>query len=142
MSTNAPDPRLGGLEQALAALRPAADGLDRDNLLFRAGQASTRRPRWPWPAAAAAANLLAVGLGVVLLVRPGPPTVERVVVLREPASTPSEPPSFATSRPEGGGTGYLLLREQVLEHGVESLPPPLPVQGGESALSARSLLDL
>jgi hypothetical protein len=38
---------LAALEQQLAALTPTAPRIDRDKLMFAAGQAAVSRPRWP-----------------------------------------------------------------------------------------------
>ena len=50
------------LEAALARLTPAASGLDHDELLYRAGQASVRRRCQAWQFSAAVTTLLFVGL--------------------------------------------------------------------------------
>jgi hypothetical protein len=85
---------LTAFEAALAALRPRDDVLDRDRLMFLAGQVSvqssdagavgsrgSRRHRWGWPAAFGAMTTIAAGLLVTLAVRP-PRTVERIVEVR------------------------------------------------------------
>ena len=65
------------LERALALLRPAASGIDRDSFLFLAGRASaeavwpgTALGRWTWPAATLISSL-AAALMLVLLVTHG-----------------------------------------------------------------------
>jgi len=97
------------LESALAALVPRMEGLNRDRLMFLAGQASVepkiaqpavgqvanlpsrrqigslphswprRSTRWGWPAAFAAMTGLAASLLVALAIRPAPPVIERIV---------------------------------------------------------------
>jgi hypothetical protein len=70
-------PDLKAIEAQLAALRPREDGLDRERLMFLAGQASVRRPeltarRWAWPASFAAMTAAAVLLlAIVLRHEPG-----------------------------------------------------------------------
>jgi len=140
MSSSPPDPRLSALEAALAGLTPSAAGLSRDAILYQAGQQSARAPGWqrwaPW-AAAASALLLAPALG--LMFRPAPEirtevrTVERVVVVGEPAPNP-EPPDQPLAPPPGtvastatalaAQPSYLRLRQSVLRHGADALPEP------------------
>ena len=63
-----------GVERLLASFAPRPSRLDRDRLLFLAGQASietavpTRTP-WYWPASTAMASLCAAVLAIVLLVQ-------------------------------------------------------------------------
>jgi hypothetical protein len=130
-----PADELTALETALRALPPAGPALDRDAVLFRAGQAAAARPRWGWPLAAAASLLAAVGLGLLHYLQPPPAPVERIVyvpVVREkvievaiqgaPAAAPERTP-VAWNDP----LSYTALRTQALRHGVESLPGPPPV---------------
>jgi hypothetical protein len=139
MSERPLGPELAALESALLALAPAPAGINRDRLLFRAGQASASRRGWAWPAATAALALVAVALGSAWLLRPGPPErVERVYV-RVPAgdkgiqASPMETPSpsrradAAPLAPERGNEWddterYLKLRNQVIALGADSLP--------------------
>jgi hypothetical protein len=118
MSEQPRDPALTALEAALAALKPAPDGIDRDGLLFRAGQASVRRPSWLWPGAAA---VLAVLLAGVLVWRPVK-VVERIVYVEVPAPQTDSPGYDAVTLPEPPvPEGYLRLRQLVLRDGVEAL---------------------
>jgi len=95
---------LSAFEAALAALTPRGDGLNREHLIFLAGQASarsreegqvrssgTRRHRWGWQAAFAAMTTVAAGLLVTLAVRP-PRVVERIVTV------PAAPSDAAIAR--------------------------------------------
>ncbi len=77
-------PELTALEAALGdlVLRPA--GVDRDAVLFRAGQVAAPR-RWFWPCATLAASAAAVVLGVLLALRPAPEVRERIVYVPAPA---------------------------------------------------------
>ena len=89
-------PELKALEADLATLRPRSDRLDRDRLMFLAGQASAGRPVPPrrngvrriaaWAATMAATAAAAVALTLVLG-HPSPRGVERVVYV--PAATVS-----------------------------------------------------
>ena len=82
-------PELKAVEAELAGLRPRTDRLQRDRLLYLAGQASLGGPsarrtavpgvHWGWPAAVAAVSAVAATLLVMLLSRPAPQIVERFV---------------------------------------------------------------
>lgn len=88
-------PELKSLEAALASLRPTPGGLDRDRLMFRAGEESARRLRMGrlvWPAACAASAGVAAALVLMLVSRPGPEVVERVVYVPAPQPAPAKAP--------------------------------------------------
>jgi len=117
-------PELSAVEAALASLAPRSSGLDRDRLMYLAGQAAglktaRRRPAaWLWPCATAASLLLAAVLGLR-----GPRPGEQV------ASRPVEvtPPAPAIEKPrQSDPNEYFRLRELVLRHGVEALPDARP----------------
>jgi len=101
---------LSELEAALAALVPRAEHLNRDRLMFLAGQASTaskigqpvvepptarsrRRAGWAWPAAFAAMTGVAASLLVALAIRPAPQITERIVERIITAPAPSQEPA-------------------------------------------------
>ncbi len=150
------DPELNAVESALGSLTPAPVRLDRDRVMFRAGQVratvrTTATQRWAWPAIAASLAAVALGEGIMLNNRPDPTSrvVERLVVVREPAPesppTPEPPPETPTTapvvilsqRPEPEHATWSLwpsssrydvaLRRQVLRFGVEGLPEPPPL---------------
>jgi len=88
---------LPAFEAALASLSPAASAIDRDRLMYLAGQAvGAQSPRrhsaWLWPSATAASVLLAVTLAGMLLTR-GPRVVEKTVYI------PAKPPAEAEAPP-------------------------------------------
>ncbi len=114
MSGPTHDPELTALEDALVRLAPAS-GVNRDALMFRAGQASVRRRAWP--IAAVASTLTAAGLAAVLLLRP--PTVLERVVLVEPSPAPTAP------QQDDSAADYLRLRDR-LERESDDAPPPNP----------------
>jgi hypothetical protein len=138
MSEETYDAALNALEGALAALHPHPGRLDRDRLLFRAGQASVRRG-WQWPTATAVLTAVAASLAGLMLLRP-PSVVERVVYVSQPpepkGSAPEglPRPSETTAPREYGPLaaavrdrppsrlGNLRLRDLALERGVEALP--------------------
>jgi hypothetical protein len=144
------------LETALRSLQPRAD-LDLAALWFRAGRASAPRG-WGWPLAAGASAALAAVLGL-LLMRPDPPAVERVVYVpvREPApavrperqpepeppSPPRDPgtPPAVAEVPEGSlSPDALRLREHVLRWGFDGLPMPREPAPAAPADTPASLL--
>src|SRR5262249_15683564 len=111
------------LESALAALDPRPVTLDRDRLMYLAGQRSAARRGWVMPCIAAALASAATLLGVLLLYRPEP----QFVKVRAPAvqPSPSAPPVLVDS--DNGWrerVEALRLRNEVLLRGVEALPEP------------------
>jgi hypothetical protein len=137
MAEETPRPELTDLERALAGLTPAPPQLDRDRLMFRAGQASVPRRSWAWPTATAAFAVLAAVLGTVLISRPGLQVRERVVYVEVPAPAPAPPPPAPLSPADTGpvaSVGYTAathadparLRSQVLRGGVDALPAATP----------------
>ena len=152
MPLNEPDPALAGLEAALAALVPMPGRINRDALLFRAGQASVCGRRWLWPGAAAVLGLVAAALGVVIAVRPAPRPVERVLVVRvrEPAP-PDRVPVPPAAKPEPAPPvrvaatrepmNYAQLEKQVLRWGLDGVPaPPPPAAPSDPPLTRDNLL--
>jgi hypothetical protein len=133
------DPALAGLEAALAALAPTPGRIDRDALLFRAGQVSVRSRGWFWPGAAAALGVLAATLGALLIYTPPPAPVVRTVYVRaqDPASSlpspvadsESTPPvAYAPGSPEPtvaareSPMNYVQLEKQIMRWGLEGMP--------------------
>src|SRR5690348_16813615 len=129
------DPNLAGLEAALAALAPMPGQINRDALLFRAGQASVPRRGWAWPSAAAALGLLAATLGTVLAFRPAATPLDRIVYVyvkeaaavtaaateTAPAAPEAElPPSALASRESP--MNYMQLEKQIMRWGVDGMP--------------------
>ncbi len=129
-----PDPELNAIEAALGSLVPARSQIDRDLVMFRAGQASVRRSRLgprAWNAVAASLALIVLGEGVLLARRPPPRIVEKVLIVREPVPVvpPVEqrvaevPESFPIERALSlGQTAYERLTAQVLRYGLDGLP--------------------
>jgi hypothetical protein len=144
------------VESALAGLKPAPAALDRDRLMFAAGQAAAPKRGWRWPATSAALFSLSLGLSAALALRPTPVETVRIVYLppdvkqAAPAPLPDVPPApapradpearVADTTPTVGGD-YLRLRSQVLRFGVESLPDAPPLASGGKALSIDSLIE-
>jgi hypothetical protein len=147
MSQRSSDPELNDIESALRGLVPVPSRLDRDALMFQAGAAlarSTPRGRWIWPSIAATLAIALFSESLLLVIRPDPPVIERIVVVREPApatgmparlDVPAPPPapqdalsgawspdapSLASSWPEV--PGYQRVQDLVLRLGLDALP--------------------
>jgi hypothetical protein len=104
--------------------------------------------------------MLTLALGFVLLLRPAPQPVERIVTVYVPAESqpppqaeapipttgetpvPPSPSPFVWGSKEGSDGEYFQLRRQVLAHGLESLPPPQPWPAAIPTDDADTLLDL
>src|SRR5207248_3508193 len=80
-----PSQDLTSLENALRALVPRETSVNRDELLFQAGQESashfSRTPgqRWSWPLSIAASSLVAATLGLIVGRHSEPSVVEHIV---------------------------------------------------------------
>jgi hypothetical protein len=130
----APDPNLSAIEAALGALVPARSQIDRDRLMFRAGQAAARPSpsgRRAWIATAASLALVALGEAALLAHRPPPRVVERVIVVREPAPVAPPDDRIVAEKPAPrpaahplslGNTAYERLASQVIRYGLDGLP--------------------
>ena len=143
MSQNPNDPELNAIAASLGSLEPARSRIDRDLVMFRAGQASVRPSRWhrgAWNVIAASLALVALGEGVLLAHRPPPQIVKEVVVVREPA--PARAPASLVPPAEQsvaaipvalpsessfslGQTAYQRQVAQVLRYGLDGLPASL-----------------
>src|SRR6266851_10384501 len=86
MSEDILDPEMTSLETALAGLAPRPAGIDRDRLMFLAGQRSAAWPGWLWPCASAALASAATLLGVLILYRPEPQIVRVPMPSLQPTS--------------------------------------------------------
>jgi hypothetical protein len=95
---------LKSFEAALAALVPRTDRLDRERLMFLAGQQSmtgkkVRLPdtmlrsqskrTWAWPAAFSGMSVVAATLLVMLISRPGSRNIENIANYTAPQSAPA-----------------------------------------------------
>ena len=93
---------LSAFAARLGALRPTMIS-DRDQILFRAGQASARAQPKPrsrfWPALAAGLATVAAGQGYFIAHQPKPAVVERIVYLPCPLPTPTIRVATETPRP-------------------------------------------
>ena len=130
------------LEEALGMLSPAA-AIDRDRLMFRAGQASVRTHHRPWQGATAA---LAVALIASLGIRLTPQQPARSSIVQQaPTRSASSGEWVARATDLGGGAvgegaEYLSLRDKVLAGGADVLPaPPSSASGAESPIQSERL---
>lgn len=167
---------LAPLEAALSSLLPRAARIDRDRLMFLAGQTARQTasgghepPGDPveqfdnvqslrsraWPAAFAAMTALAASLFVLLVNRPEPQVIERIV------RVPIEAPLAAATSPNSGeldryaidrepwtieprdlqthGESYLHARDQALAFGLDSWMQTRPGQVSGAAPQANYL---
>jgi hypothetical protein len=123
-----PDDDLNALELALRDLTPAPTPLDRDALMFAAGQAHAARrarPALAWPLATAALALLAAGQAALLATRPTA-TVDRPLIVQQspppPAPTPPPAPRPVYRLPIPR-TDQQRLALQLARYGLDALPP-------------------
>lgn len=119
------DKELQAFENDLKNLLPLAPTLDRDRLLFRAGQESMRGQRRLWMISSAT---LSVGLACVstallwLLQLPPVERVKVVIVERPQEAMPAVPTAPRAESREMPAASYLQLRSRVLRLGVEAVP--------------------
>ena len=138
------DPDLNHLGRQLRHLTPRPCPIDRDAVMFRAGQASVPR-NWLWPVATALSTCLAITFGAALVVQPalnsrvqveqggwqnkphyyGGPAVGATT--DGPDGMPGEAP--AASEEDVWPTpqaGYFHAENNVLRWGLEGIPSPPP----------------
>ena len=140
---------LSAFAARLGALRPTAIS-DRDQILFRAGQASVRVQTKPrsrfWPALAAGLAAVAVGEGFLIAHRPEPEVVERIVYLSPPAPTvlvAAETPQPSVPQPDHpvDPPSSMLRADHLARSRWDELPiPTLILPRRLPALSGRDLL--
>ena len=141
-------PELQALEAELALLRPRADRLPREQVLFLAGQASVlgRDPvrrdgpgRWAWPTAFVAMTALAASLLAVLLFRPESAVAERIVYVPI-QSVPERVASDADdSRTKSRQDPTILVTQRQQTPNIASEPSDLlvrPWSGGRAAVQS------
>ena len=143
LEPDSPEPELIAIEAALGSLAPARGRLDRDRIMFLAGQASVGRRssgRRAWIAAAAGLALIASVEAALLARRPSPEVVERVVHVREPIAPRPDPAEARDPRPVADPPGRLIglgqtaherMAGQVLRYGLDGLPGPASGSWGD-----------
>ena len=122
------------LEIALRHLRPAPAGVNRDRIMFLAGQTSGRRQRRAWQGVSCC---LAAAIAILALWRPagvpdaGPrPTTVAANHQTTPVFSQGSHDSLRLQRSEAF-TDYLRLRRMVRDRGLDALPPLAPRPASE-----------
>lgn len=126
------------LESVLGQLKPASNTPNRDELMFNAGRAAAGGKR-PWQMLSGILTLLLLGSVLVRVGSNEPKGLPSVPVMaqREPARAPSR-----SVRPESGGSmEYVTLRRNVVERGLDALPPRRAASGGSASKNRRQLLE-
>jgi hypothetical protein len=137
MSEELFDEGLSDMEAGLASLQWKASGIDRDQLMYLAGQASVSGTRVDsrssvlhalWPLVTAASLLMAVTMGGAMLLGQKSQTVERIVYVPvdRPVDSQAEEslPAVAADKPAESlpRADYLVRRWIALTQGVDALP--------------------
>jgi hypothetical protein len=112
---------LKAIEADLARLRPAPAAVDRDRLMFRAGQASRSPSQNVWRGVTVAFAVLSASLIGVLLLR-GPRVEERVVYVPAPLTTVEVRPMPSVNASSQAFAEYHRLQERLISQGLEALP--------------------
>jgi hypothetical protein len=145
MSPFTPDPEIKGLERALKRLQPTGT-VERDEIMYYAGQAAAPRPSWFWPGATVFMTCMAALLGARLLwLSAQPVVVEKpatvIPVQPDPANPPKDdhqaapavvdPPAEepVNETPAHHVTESYQMQKQATRWGVDGLPAPTTVSG-------------
>jgi hypothetical protein len=125
------------LETALAALDPRPAALDRDRLMFLAGQRSARRRGWMAPCLSGVVASAATFLAALLFYHPG----ARIVYVHAPDVQP-QPASVLVVNDDRWSEQIkaLQVRNEVLRDGIEALPEPVRFEERPQPLNIDSLL--
>ena len=107
------------LESMLGSLRPATPAIQRDAVMFQAGQrVALRRCRfWQWTS-----GTLAASLAAALLMRPQPLPTRTIVVQNEPSSTPALTSEASESFVIRNRVADFKAGDDILTRRVEDLP--------------------
>ena len=133
-------------EERLRAVAPAVPGLDRDALLYEAGQAAERARRrrllLPWQSAAVVAAAVAIGL----FIKPAPIMIApntgislpRIVAAPKPAAPAPAASAYEASEPMpfrvlADNLPYLRERDAIIAHGFDALAPSPAPAGTQSS---------
>jgi len=142
---------LEAVETALAALAPLPARIDRDHLMYRAGQSTAPRPIGMWRGLSAGLAVLSVALGAALVMRPSQQPREHIVYRgtllpppqAAPQRRPSAPPDTAPAGDETStpaASDRLTLEDQVLRWGLDGLPDAPAAAPAEQPLTVDGLL--
>jgi len=139
------DSDLNALSKDLQRLTPRACPINRDAVMFHAGQASVPW-NWKWPFATALSSCLAFTFAAALLVQPSPPPPTMQPYYSGPMRGPIAPPAAPWNGidPPGGpvmpgdmmtadeeplptpDTAYYHTQSSLLRWGLDGLPMPPP----------------
>jgi hypothetical protein len=155
MSEEIPNENLKSFESALGALVPTPPRIDRDQMFFRAGQASLRPRPWLWQGATGVLAVASAILAVFLAYRPHPEAITRIVhvPMQLPADSKvadsravaptSEVTSFAKEwedhRHERSKS--VTLQEHLARWGLDALASPPIAARAEPRLTIENLLN-
>jgi hypothetical protein len=125
------------LESVLGQLKPAPNMLNRDELMFNAGIAAAGRKR-PWQMLSGVLTILLLGsvLVQVGLNGGGELSSPPITAQHETAQTLNRSVQFES----GGSLGYVTLRRNVVERGLDALPLRRGVSGGAQRKNRKQLL--
>lgn len=148
-------PDLSRMEAALAGLTPVPARVDRDRLMFQAGQAGARNSP-AWPIVSGILGVATAALVIVVLAYPRTRVVERVVYVSPPPAPTSpeqapvaklptaQPPAIAAWFERSDDLPYRnpyeALEEQLLRWGLDGLPDVTPGVPSEPPVTVDSLL--
>jgi hypothetical protein len=153
---NNSDP-LSSIERSLAGFTPAPPQVERDRLMFLAGQANSDRraggvSSYIWPTATVAFATSSLILAATLFLRPEP--AARIVYRDRPVAAPARPvsarsepliasvpaPSREAPAPRVPDNHYLQTREVALRMGLDALGSPSRASDLPSPISYGDLL--
>ena len=104
------------MEAIMGQLRPSAQALDRETLIFEAGRSAQGSKR-PWQAMCGILMVLLCG-SLIMSMPQTKPFTPTTVVQQRPA------PVWPVDRqPSDRSLGYLKLQKTVLHNGLDALPP-------------------
>ena len=141
MSENTRDPEITTLEAALAELAPRPAAINRDRLMFEAGRRAAQRHSWLAPGIAAVLAS-AVTMAVALLGYHPEPRVVQVQVPAAPVqgfSQFQEALIIDDARWERRAEA-LRLRNDIIERGLDALPPPTIDDGPSPPINLDNLM--
>ena len=126
------------LESVLGQLKPAANMLSRDELMFNAGIAAAGRKR-PWQMLSGVLTILLLGSVLVQVGSDGAGELSSppITAQHEMAQTLNRSVQFES----GGSLEYVTLRRNVVERGLDALPLRRGVSGGAQRKNRKQLLE-
>jgi len=125
------------LESALGQLKPAADRLNRDELMFNAGRAAAGS-KGPWQMLSGVLTVLLLGS---VLIRPGSNVVPEFTPAPQAQYQVAQVPDRLPQVESGGSLEYVTLRQKIVEQGLDGLPVRRGAGSSEPRRSRRQLLE-